>query len=458
MALITRFNFLILVLVELLVLAVSVFLDLFFGPFPYLIMGSATLTTAIVISVLIILFALIAIVSWVRFRIKRRRERKRLAEEERLAAMEVELGEEQPWLPEMEPLVSPPLPSLYTRFFGYICERIRNVWMWLRSGYKELSWERLFYGRGFLFGAVINFAAAILFFAVAFIVAPWYYALGYATGLTLLFVSYFGIAGLIKIDIGFKGVPTWFGGRLVKLKRLPRIGEGPERTAMESLFELKEGWNWILPRPIMGAEAIDVREQSIEVPKFTVVALGSISPDKPEDVSGVRVTIEPSTIRWRFDNPAQTLSIGEAVIRQSLVELVQNSLRQRVSHLSDIQALQTTDELRNGVKGEADAKADEWGMNVISFLIGEISLPEDVHKDYERLRREERQRKAERLELDHIRDRLNELIAMGYTRERAQEIVQTERGKVKKEIRENQISVSPETGQVIERIASLFRR
>lgn len=447
MAFITRFNFLILVLVELLVLAVSGFLDLFWGPFPSLIMGSAILTMVIVIGALIILFALVVIISWVRFRIKRRRERKRLAEEERLAVMEIEFGEEQSWLPGIEPPLAPP-PTVRRR--GRIREMIRKAWAWLKSKFEEKSpWEWLFAGRGFFLGFGVSLLAPTFFF---FIVS-WYYAIWLVLG----FVA-FGIAGLIKIDIGFKGVPVWFGGRLTKQKELPSNEGMPKRTVMKSIFELKEGWNWILPRPLMGVEAIDVREQSTEVSKFTVMALGSISPDKPEDISGVRVTIEPSTIRWRFDEPAQTLSIGEAVIKQSLVELIQNTLRQEVSQLSDIEVLKTTQELRRKIQIEVDARADDWGMEVISFLMGEISLPEEVHKDYEKLRREERQRKAERLELDHVRDRLNELIAMGYTHERAQEIVQTERGKVKKEVRENQLSISPETGQVIERIAGLFRR
>ena len=309
---------------------------------------------------------------------------------------------------------------------------------------KKNFWKSIFAWRGFLLGSSLNLAATDGFF----LVFPWYYAIG----LTLIFLGYFGIAGLIKIDIGFRGVPILFGGRWTVEWILPS-----GRVVLKALFELREGWNWILPKPFMGAEAIDVREQSTEVPEFTVVALGSISQD-PEDISSVRITIKPSTIRWKIVNPAQSLSIGEEVIRKSLVELVQNTLRQKVSCLSDIEALRVTDGLRNDIQTEADEQATDWGVDVVTFLMGEISLPKEVHEDYEKLRREERQRRAEKLELDHVRERLNELIAMGYTRERAQEIVQTERGKIKKEVRENQISVSSETGQVIERIAGLFRR
>ncbi|TSC90282.1 MAG: hypothetical protein G01um10142_454 [Parcubacteria group bacterium Gr01-1014_2] len=297
-------------------------------------------------------------------------------------------------------------------------------------------------GRGF----PVVFVLHLLIGVLLFLFLPWYIAIW----LMLAFFGYFGVGGLVKIEIGWKGVPLFLGGRLVIQEVRERITGDPisgVSVVSKAIFELKEGWNWILPRPIMGAEAIDVRERPTQVQEFTIISM-----------NGVRLTIKPSTIRWRVENPAQTLSIEERVIGESLVELVQNTLRDEVSHREDDEALRATDEFRHIIQERADRRAVDWGVDVIEFLIGEISLPREVQEDYEKVRREERQRAAEKVELDHVRERLGELIVMGYSRERAQEIIQTERGKVKKEIKENQISISPETGQAFERIASLFTR
>ncbi|MBI4160128.1 SPFH domain-containing protein [Candidatus Wolfebacteria bacterium] len=237
--------------------------------------------------------------------------------------------------------------------------------------------------------------------------------------------GYFGIAGLINIPVGFRGVPLLVGGRLKGVI-------------------LGEGWNWFPPRPFMAAEAIDIRERSTGVEKFTVLSQNM-----------VRLAVD-ATVQWRVINPFQSLSVGEEVIDKGMLQLVRQVLRTAVFTIRDEDALAAHEALKDALSAAADTRAQHWGVDVVNVFIGSILPDQTVLEDYERVRREERQRDAERIELDHVRERLRELIALGYTPERAQEIVQTERGKVKKEINERQIVISSETGAILERIATAF--
>ncbi|MBI2515045.1 SPFH domain-containing protein [Candidatus Wolfebacteria bacterium] len=215
----------------------------------------------------------------------------------------------------------------------------------------------------------------------------------------------------------------------------------PEEVGLvRARYELSEGWSWILPRPIMAAEAVDARERSSRADKFTVISSNN-----------VRITVEPSAIRWRVENPGQVLSVGEEVIDRSLVELVQQNLRSTVRTLNDDDAVAARDLILDGIQRRADQRAIEWGIDVIEVLVGELSRPPEVQEDYEKARREERQREAERIELEHVRERIRELMAapLNFTPEQALEIVQTERDKVKKTIDEKKVTISSESRGVV---------
>lgn len=300
--------------------------------------------------------------------------------------------------------------------------------------------------RGLTF--VAGFLITSLFALLNLWVWPWPFNLGAAS----LVLVYFGIGGLIQIPIGFRGVTTLFGGRLVRhLVHTRQRADGTEESIklVESLFELREGWNWILPRPLMAAEAIDTREQSLQVPSFTVIS---------QAPANVRITVPKAVIRYLIVNPAQSLSVSEAVIRQSLIELIQQVFRARIRELDEQVALNVTEQLRSQLEKLADEQATAWGVDVRQVLLGELALPPEVQADYENVRREERQREAERIELAHVGARITELQAMGYSPEQALEIVQTERGKVKKEIREIKGNLSTATGAVLQAIAETLRR
>ena len=68
--------------------------------------------------------------------------------------------------------------------------------------------------------------------------------------------------------------------------------------------------------------------------------------------------------------------------------------------------------------------------------------------------KEEMERKAETLEIQHVADTIDRLKKqLGISNEIALEILQTERGKVVKNISENKWNISPETRAMIEKIA-----
>lgn len=275
----------------------------------------------------------------------------------------------------------------------------------------------------------------------------------YNFGVAIAMFFYVGIGGLVRVPIGFRGVPDVFGERLMGTVRYVRKqrpdGNRDEITIFRARFELSEGLHWLPPQPFMNATRVDCREQAVEVKSFAVASKAPAS---------VRITIPSAVIRYRIVNPAQSLSVTEGVIDKSLVELVQQGLRAQIRRLDDQEALDAADRMREELQQLADAHATEWGIDVLQALLGELALPPDIQANYEALRREERQRASETLELQHIQDRLRELMEPPFSlsRDAAIELIQSEREKVKKNITEFKGNVSPETREMIERVALAF--
>lgn len=276
------------------------------------------------------------------------------------------------------------------------------------------------------FAAVLLFVAAASF-SEAFVGTFFGILAGVSIAVGYSFLSF------NYVPIGHKGVPLYFGSRLL-------VPDGNGR--MRARFEIPEGLIW-LPWPFLGLEDVDVREQTINVTEFTVISQNA-----------VRVTVRPSVIRFRIDNPGQSLSVGMSTIRTGASELQQNIIRSEINAMSDERARQATDQMRDRVKEEADRRADDWGVKMAEILIGEVALPESVQRDYERVVREERQMVAETVELNHVAARIREMtttltavggVALPAERaaQMAVEIVQRERGKAA--IAEQRIALSPET-------------
>lgn len=270
--------------------------------------------------------------------------------------------------------------------------------------------------------------------------------------------------GIIKISIGHKGVPLFFGRRLLKKAEVPAPpmlppmeweGEEeqgrprpqvPEEGLQKARFLIPEGWTW-LPWIVLGSEDVDVREETVKVDEFVVVS----SYERNGQQNFVRLTVRPSVIRFKVKNPGQSLSVGMDTIRTGARELLQNIIRSYIAGTPPEVAIRATDRMRGEAERMADSRAAWWGVDITEILIGEVAFPESVQRDYERVLREEKQRDAETIELNHVAERINDITAtlvrtgipVERAAERAVEIVQRERGKAA--ISEQRIALSPET-------------
>ena len=98
----------------------------------------------------------------------------------------------------------------------------------------------------------------------------------------------------------------------------------------------------------------------------------------------------------------------------------------------------------------------QLGIILNRLNIGEMAVTGEVAKAAEFRAKEEKEREGEILELEHIAKRVNKLKKTGFSGEQSIEILQTERGKVKKQINENKLNISEETRKTIENIASVL--
>mgnify|MGYP001582179428 CR=1 FL=1 len=312
---------------------------------------------------------------------------------------------------------------------------------------------------------VYRLVLGILIAALGALVVVAVSAEAYRWPLALLTFVYVGGAGLHAIPIGHRAVPSFLGKRMMKLKEVgvavPTPAPAQARRARttptqgervvihEAHFELPEGLNWLLPRPFMDSDVIDCREKALEVAAFSVLSRNRVP-----------ITVPKSVIRYRVANPAQSLSITEGVIEKSLVELAQQVLRDGIRRYTDAEVNDQLDELREELQWLADEQATDWGVDVITVLIGELVLPKSVQDEYEKIRQEELQREAETTELTHIAARIDALTADGLmTQDQAVELIQSERSKAPKATQQFRFDVSPQLrGLLTEILAKITGR
>jgi hypothetical protein len=111
-------------------------------------------------------------------------------------------------------------------------------------------------------------------------------------------------------------------------------------------------------------------------------------------------------------------------------------------------------EIDNVRRGNGVKHIKHLGIILNRLNLGEFKVKGDLAKAAELRAKEKREMVAEKFELQHISNRIKELISppFNYSPEQALEIVQTERGKVPKTISESKWNVSAETRAMIEKI------
>ena len=103
-------------------------------------------------------------------------------------------------------------------------------------------------------------------------------------------------------------------------------------------------------------------------------------------------------------------------------------------------------------QGNGVEKVESLGIVLNRLNVREIKLKGKLADAAELQAKEERDREAEKVELRHIAERMEELKKLGLSNEEAKELIQTERGKVTKTISETKLNLSPETRDMIEKV------
>lgn len=248
---------------------------------------------------------------------------------------------------------------------------------------------------GFLFGVVVcSIISIIIYFTIIG---------GYKLGAIFITIGYFGFGGIADIPIGFKGVPLFLNRRI-------------------SFFVLPEGFNWILPRPLMSFEKVDMKEQMSD-PGEEIVLTG-------KGKNTARVTID-SAIQWKIYNPYKVLSVGLNVIEKGMNNLIKEVNRSTIAKKTPDEAIKIHETLKNELEKKADEKSKDWGIDILNVFITKLELSKEVIEAYEEEIREEREKIAEEKELQHLVNQIELLKKTGIDAESAKQFIQTDRKRAK---------------------------
>lgn len=178
--------------------------------------------------------------------------------------------------------------------------------------------------------------------------------------------------GLITISVAHRGILKIMGTR-------------------QKNWQLDEGYYWLLPRPFMDAEEVNMETDSMVI-EFTIISKNLIS-----------MTVK-ATFQHRVRNAFKWISIKPGVVKEGLAALSEESTREIAGTQTDLQLMgihndqEPTDTVSLRAKIEAGLEdlpgegltLDEWGVDIASIIINSI-LPTDpkVREAYESQRKEE---------------------------------------------------------------------
>lgn len=171
-------------------------------------------------------------------------------------------------------------------------------------------------------------------------------------------------------------------------------------------------------------------------------------------VKNILNDIVTEAIRELMANPREQPFTWEDAVKtqENFVARVATNIMGR--NLADI----TLDELREIARdlrrGNGSVKIEKLGIILNRLNITKIKPKGELATAAQLEAKEIRERKAEIIELNHVSARIQEFTAIGFSREQALEIIQTERGKVKKDIKEIKGNLSQETREMVERIGN----
>jgi regulator of protease activity HflC (stomatin/prohibitin superfamily) len=111
-------------------------------------------------------------------------------------------------------------------------------------------------------------------------------------------------------------------------------------------------------------------------------------------------------------------------------------LIERIFGVDKTSAVEISKKLRAANGSRDISRIPSLGVVIHRLNVPTIKVLGKLAEDSELSAREKRQREADKIEIDNISDRTKTMMGVGLTAKDAVEVVQTERGKVKKEIKE----------------------
>ena len=197
----------------------------------------------------------------------------------------------------------------------------------------------------------------------------------------------------------------------------------------------------------------------------TAILLKAILGDTLKPISSSIPT--PILLRY-FNKPPRKPTESQEKEWGETWEKVTEKLKQEFPDLNDLEEFKRAvekrrEEIRDARRGNGKYKKFSLGILLNRLNLGEIKPIGELAKAMELKVTEESQRRAEIVELNHVGERIEALKKIDFSNEQALEIIQTERGKVTKNISESKWNVSAETRAMIEKVgpeivAKIFER
>lgn len=292
--------------------------------------------------------------------------------------------------------------------------------------------------------------------------------------------------------IGFISGLLFFGFGALILQGLRKIPADPPHCAVLTVFgkrtsvTKKEGWHFFPLYPwFYGYILVNITKKNQDlIPREVRTA---------QDMAEIEITV---SLTWQPDsgNIIEYLNSGaESGVKSILEDVVEEAVREfaadatrkpntwedavkmKREFLAEIVLAILGKDPASLTQAEIDSMAmdlrrgnGKLKMETLGTILNRVNVtsikPKGKLADAaQREATEQRERKAETIELNHVAERIGALKKLGLSNEQALEIIQTERGKVTKSINETKLNVSEETRAMIQKIgpeivASIFSK
>lgn len=171
------------------------------------------------------------------------------------------------------------------------------------------------------------------------------------------------LAGLRKVKVAHKAVPTLFGKRVY--------------------LAYTEGVVWILPL-LMGLIEVKVQEVNTIVGDDDKLKIISINTDETETEKKNR-TIELKVkimVRWVIENVYLIQNIDRETVEKNIVEFSKSALREYAGHTDGIKLITDKDDAQSTIERAFMEKVQEvaadWGIRILDFTLAKVAPANDT--------------------------------------------------------------------------------